>query len=514
MTDRQEVGPARRPRRRRTLFPPGEAVRLSEASLPRRDFPAFSAGHRVATIHSVGLVHGDLHGEHMRFDPATGETGLIDFEDSDIGDVDPDRMFQDIVMVRMTKGESWARGFLGGYARTSRLMVDPKYPGYTDALLARAADGIASAARPADPVFTEAVCDALLGPVLDLSSGTPRLTADLPDRALSPDELTVVACALLVAGVAGADRLCSREPPEGAAERLLFATLTAGSRPADPNGLLVPGVAALRVFDKLPDGPAVRRCLAGMTDVYDWLALRLDRPGGDPNEPAFANCVRAAQLSLLLLQLPYWPLGEVETQELKVTARHRRLGWYVPMLAAKPSDGRYLQLLTYLGSRLSLYGRMFAEPSPEEPDATNLLWSANWRALLLSRNTLRTLLTALRDGTAVEASEEMTLRMTEYLATGYHLAVRRNIAATLGIQGFARPLDFGAVFVDERFGEELRETGDLRDLIRTERPGPVRLAASEQVSAVLARNAKLSGHDFDWAVAHPLAAPGPGTGTG
>ncbi len=500
MMGRREAGPVRRPRRKRTLFPPGEAVRLSELSLVQRDFPAFSAGHSVAVIHSTGLVHGDLHGEHMRFDSSTGRTELIDLADGSLGDVDPDRMFQDIVMVRMAKGESWARGFLGGYARTSSLTVDPKHPGYTDALLARAADGIASVARPAEPVFTEAVCEALLAPVLDLSSGTPRLTADLPDGVLSPDELTVVACALLAGGVTGADRLCSRKPPESAAERLLFGALTEGARQEDPSGLLVPGVAALRVFDEMSGDSAVLRCLAGMTDVYDWLALRLNRPGGDPNEPAFINCVRAAQLSLLLLQLPYWPLSELETQELKVTARHRRLGWYAPMLAAEPSDERYLQLLTYLGSRISLYGRMFTEPSLTEPDVTNLLWSANWRALLLSRRTLHTLLSALRDGTAVEAPEETTLRMVEYLAAGYQLTVRHNIAATLGMRRSARPLDLGAVFINDRFGDELEESSELCNLVRTERPALVRLAASRQVSAVLARNAEPIGYDFDWAV--------------
>ncbi|KUO20969.1 hypothetical protein [Streptomyces dysideae] len=219
--------------------------------------------------------------------------------------------------------------------------------------------------------------------------------------------------------------------------------------------------------------------------------------------------MRAAQLSLLLLQLPYWPLSELEPQELKVTARHRRLSWYVPMLAAEPSDKRYVQLLTYLGSRRSLYARMFAEPSPGEQDVTNLLWSANWRALLLSRMALRTLLTALRSGTAVEASEETTARMVEFLVTGYERTVCDNTAALLTTRGSTRPLDIGSLVIDDRIPDELQESRELFELVRTERPGLVRLAASKQVSAVLARNAKLSGYDFDWAVAHALAAPDP-----
>ncbi|NNN30880.1 phosphotransferase [Streptomyces sp. S3(2020)] len=495
---------ARRPRRKRTLFPPGEAVRLSESSLAQRDIPAFSAGYRLAVYHSAGVVHGDLHAQHMLFEAFTGGTAIIDFADSSIGAVDPDRMFPDIVMAHMTKGASWTRGLLAGYAKTSYLTIERRQPGYTDTVLARAADEIASVARPAEPVFTEAECDALLAPVLDLSDGTPRLTADLPTGVLSPEDRALVAFALLAAGVTGTWRLRAPDPPRGPAERLLSAALTQSPGQQDPNGLLAPAVAVIKLLSRLSGDPVVPRYLAGMTDVHDWLALCLDRPDGSDgsNGSAFINCVRAAQLSLILLQLPYWSLAQLETQELKITARHRRLGWYKAMLAAKPYDERYMQLLTYLGSRITLYERMFAEPAPTEPDVSNLLWSANWRALLLSRTTLRTLLAALRAGTVVEMSEELTVRMVEFMTTKCMRAARDNSAAMLTSRGSARPLDLGAVFAEDRFPQELEETNGLIELVRTERPGLARLSASEQVSALLARQAPLTSHDFDWLVAY------------
>jgi glycine/D-amino acid oxidase-like deaminating enzyme len=151
---------------------------------------------------------------------------------------------------------------------------------------------------------------------------------------------------------------------------------------------------------------------------------------------------------------------------------------------------------------------MIAEPSPTELEVTNFLWSANWRALALSRITLRTLLSALRAGTVIEASEEVTVRMVEIQTAKYARAVRDHMGAALGLGGSFRRPGFGFLSIDDRFGDELQETGDLMKLIRDERPDLAQLTASEQVSAVLTRNASVGGHTFDWAVAHCVAPAG------
>ncbi|MER6711474.1 hypothetical protein [Streptomyces sp. NPDC000877] len=497
MTEPSNAGPGRRSRRKRSIFAPGEVVHLSESSLARDDYAAFSAGHRVAVWHRIGVVHKDLHPRHMFFDPYTGQTTLIDFGASDLNwVVDPDRMFQDIVMVRQTMGKSWTRGFLAGYARTSHLLTDPKYPGFTDAVLARANGQIGSIARPAQPVFTNADCVALLTPVLDLSSGFPRLTGDVPDAVVPPEDLAIVRCALLFAEVGRAERLLAGRSPGGAVGQLL-AALTKRTQPRAEANLLGARMSTLSVLDTSRNDPAVLRCLAGMTDIYDWLALRLDRPAA-PTEPAFVNGVHAAQLSLELLQHRTWPLTELESQELKVTSRHRQLTWYAPMLDALPDDERYRPMVNYLASRVTLYEAMFRESRDPAQRASNRLWSANWRALALSRIALHTYLHALRSGTVVEASQETAVQTAKALAALNAGVVRSNRSAAMNLHGWlalapgVTPLSKYYV----RFTDELREAYTIMSLIETERPDLAALAASEQVSAVLARG-PVRGDDFD-----------------
>ncbi|MEU4490067.1 hypothetical protein AB0H94_35220 [Streptomyces purpurascens] len=505
MTESSNAGRDRRPRRKRSIFAPDEVVHLSESSLARDDYLAFSAGHRIAVWHRIGVVHKDLHSKHMFIDPYTGMTTLIDFGAADLSwVVDPDRMFQDIVMVRQTMGQSWTRGFLAGYARTSHLLTDPEHPGFTDAVLARAGGQIGSIARPAQPVFTDADCVTLLTPVLDLSSGFPRLTGDLPDAVVSPEDLTIVRCALLMAEVGAAEQLLTERPPKSAVGRLLSA-LEKGTRREEKANLLGARMAALRVFDTTGNDPAVLRCLAGMTDIYDWLAGRLDRPAA-PIEPAFVNCVHAAQLSLELLQHRAWPVTELESQELKVTSRHRHLTWYAPMLNAPPDDERYRQLVNYLASRVTLYEAMFRESWDPEEGASSRLWSANWRALVLARTALHTYLHALRSGTVVEASEETTIKTVKALAGLNAGAVRSNRSAAMNLHGWIA-LAPGVTPLSEyyvRFTDELLEAYKVISLIDTERPDLAQLAASEQVSAVLARG-PVHGDDFDALMAWGIA---------
>ncbi|MGI5423710.1 hypothetical protein [Streptomyces sp. CA-179760] len=480
MTERPNAGSTRRPRRNRTLFAPEEAVHLSELSLPAGGYKAFSAGQRIAMVHWAGVTHGDLHEQHMLFNPFTGTTFVHDFGAGRLGDVEPDRMFQDLVTVRLTMSESWTRGFLAGYVKSSCMVIDPKYPGYTDALLARAGGRIMSVAKPAEPVLTDADCTALLAPALDLSSGFPRLTTDLPDDVVSPDDLAIVRCALLMAGVGGSARMLPESPLPGTVG-LLLDTLATYKRDEHEPDLLFPGLAAWRWIHPYMDEPAVLRCMAGMIDVCDWLALRLDCLG-TPSRPALINSVRAAQLSLMLLQHPSWPVSELEAQELKITSRHRHLSWYAPMLKTDPGDERYTQTVTYLMSRLTLYRKMFSEPSPATGKTSGRLWSANWRGLSLSRTALRNVLSALRSGTFAREPKMGAAQDVYMLSTHYTRAAHDNLTAAMAMQ---EPSDISVALV-----EDMEVAAEISEMSSIESTDLVGLAWSKRIS-------DKSGDDFD-----------------
>ncbi|MFF0739167.1 hypothetical protein ACFYVL_02095 [Streptomyces sp. NPDC004111] len=433
MTEHPPTGPAEWPPcRDRTLFAPDEALHLSELSLRAEDYRAFSAGHRIALLHGAGATHGDLFAKHLLFQPTTGRTDVVDFGAAGRAGIDPDRMFPDFATVHLAMGASWARGFLAGYVRSSLLLIDPQCPGYTAAFLANAGGEVRSVAEAAWPVFTEAQCTALLAPVLGLDRGFPRLTGDLPHGAMSPDDLAIVRCALLAAGVGDPARLLPDVAPPGVVG-LLTALLAENRSSAVGPDLLVPRLGAWGGLGERLDHPEVPRLLAGMADICDWLALRLDRPAA-PSESALINSVRAARLSLMLLQHSSWPVDQLESQELKITSRHRRLSWYPHMLAADPGDGRYAQTVTYSMSRTGLYRRMFAVNSTGGRTASSRLWSASWRALTLSRTALRNALAALRSDTAEEDRVDAPL-MVWLLATQYQQAASDNLRASLAVHG-------------------------------------------------------------------------------
>ncbi|MFJ4585612.1 hypothetical protein [Streptomyces echinatus] len=107
-------------------------------------------------------------------------------------------------------------------------------------------------------------------------------------------------------------------------------------------------------------------------------------------------------------------------------------------------------------------------------------------------------LSALRSGTVVEESEETAVQRVEALAAMNARVVRSNRSAALHVHGWlnlapdASPI--AKYYV--QFFDELLEAYKIISLISTEQPDLARLAASEQVSTVLARG-PVYGDDFD-----------------
>lgn len=237
-----------------------------------------------------------------------------------------------------------------------------------------------------------------------------------------------------------------------------------------------------------------------MTDLCDWMATRLDQHG-DRSRNALVNSVRAAQLSVMLLQHGSWPTRALEPAELTVTARHRHLSWYTSMLNARPDDEHYFHLLTYLTSRITLYERMFADDA-----GSSRLWSAIWRGLSLSRRALHALVLAIRANTLTPAPEGHFRQAAEILLVKTGRAARDTIYASVPVLGPQILMEDATTWSKYFLAlvNELKLADNTVDMIRNARPSLKDLAASPPINTMIDWYTSLTGDDFDENVARGI----------
>ena len=191
----------------RRLFTAADKVCLEELDLSPDVYPWVSVGHSIASFHSHGLLHGDISDSNVIFQPLTGAAIMIDpsghADDMDLY-IDPERMAGEFVAASSGIARQALMAFLSGYVTTSRLVIDPTYPGFTDDLLASLGGQIVSESRPSAPVITADECDQLLGPVVSRTHSEVVPASDdwAVERREIPNNLAAIGlCALLVAGV-------------------------------------------------------------------------------------------------------------------------------------------------------------------------------------------------------------------------------------------------------------------------------------------------------------------------
>ncbi|WP_037604897.1 RIO2 family protein [Streptacidiphilus rugosus] len=464
----RRVRPRRRPVARR-LFGRGEFLRLSEVALDPAAYAWVSVGHTLASVHRSGFLHGDLSGANLFIDLLSGATTMLDPAPYDADrTIDPRRMATDFARVDLDISKAELTALLSGYTRTSRLIIDPAHPGFTDGLLDVLGGQVLSESRAATPVLTADQCDRFLGPLLAASglTGTPsgRPADDRP--ADGPAALAV--CALIVSGLDlrpalraggtplgalgspyvrmllrriyrlddggdGDDSAQVRRAPGVSAAAHHFLTVLAeqpgprGPLEAEDQGPGLPRLALLNLLGgQGPARPDSLALLAAVTDVGDWLAIQAD------TGPAFDLSVRFAQLSLMALQRQEWPALERELRELTVIARHRRLSWFPDAFTAAPSDERHLPFLAYRLSRILLYTTMFRVDRADAVGvrySDNLLWSANWRAFTLARRSVTDLLQAGAD------ADEMSQRMLRTFTSQWADTAYAHLQAAVAIFG-------------------------------------------------------------------------------
>src|SRR6516164_9017009 len=114
-------------------------------------------------------------------------------------DIDPERMARDFIIAAESHGSDWARDLLAGYVRTSWLLTDEVYPGYTDALIGVLGGRLASASRSAGPVLSSTLLTECLGDAIRVMPDGVRLHA-LPGP-MPVEQLARLIGGLIVSGI-------------------------------------------------------------------------------------------------------------------------------------------------------------------------------------------------------------------------------------------------------------------------------------------------------------------------
>jgi len=538
--DDLRIPPGARPTAR-PIFGPGDRLQLSETMLDPEWCYWASAGYTLAGVHGAGVLHGDLHGGNLLFDSLTGTTSMIDFGAGRLVEpADPELMATDIIHVSSSIPRPALLALISGYVKTSRMIIDPEIPGFTDNLLEALGGTVLSQPRPAVPVLSAEQCDQLLGPVIARTATGLAVTAPPAGKAGGPvasGPAALAACGLLMAGL----DLRSALPESGPAAGLVASPYVremlrricrrddagrcdAHGRPAPDRGGLAADVspAVLRFLGQLAErpelaaaggpGPAQPRhsllglitesgaadqdtleLLAAITDVADWLAAWADA-GPPGSEDAFTTSLELAQLSVIALQRQEWPTLERELRELTVTDRHRRLSWYPRMFAAQPADKRYQQYFTYGQSRIILYSHMF---DAEVPGTGNRPWSANWRAFDWASRDVTGLLRHAHAGGPDQRADETLQELTRLRA--------RQLAAIVQANSLAAVSDFGLNQLLANRGNELKTLGILIEIAAnaSDSPGPPNADIARLLDFLEDRNT----FDFDRRVALALRLP-------
>lgn len=201
------------------FFSDDEVLWLSEGDCPPEHRPIFDLGVVVAELHSVGFIHGDLHGSNIFYDEARHVYTLIDLASSiqhtaplfgkatnenpieiDLTKLSPDITLIDLVTMHSSIGTVCPDAFpafVAGYSKESQEYIDPIVPGYTESLLRVIGGRIDSPYKPLPFHRTTHQMFAALAELTRSSVETPRnhVALETLARELDAEECT----ALLIA---------------------------------------------------------------------------------------------------------------------------------------------------------------------------------------------------------------------------------------------------------------------------------------------------------------------------
>jgi hypothetical protein len=470
------------------IFKDEDILRLTERDQEPHLMHAISAGCILTVVHRNGLLHGDLYGNNILFNWHTGIAALIDFDEGDYAELSPEKMAADFLVPRVSMGSDFCRALLAGYIKLGRLSIDPIYPGYCDDLL----DLLGGTVESDPHLRTETLPSETLNHALAwlgerlvpagssdefwLAAATPAQYAFMiggliaagvdcstlsspPATGIRVPSIEAIRC-LVESAIDGqaAPMSCPPDVPQVGWDFInLSLNAQAAGEPRAKDSRVKPDTRIFNAIKTLRNTYPQRELeemLCAFTDVCDWLAGRADRGVGHVGR---GLSIQLAQMTYMILQLVLEP-DLVESAELTAARRHGLLSWYPALFdAGQKADDDFFYLFAYANTRISTYLQMFE--GGESAAGYGRPWTADWRAMYMSRTWLRKLLSN-------RVTEEMLHDSTEFLDQLISIAARR-LGATLNGHGRLTLLSLAFATLGSEDWEERSGFKGLRDEIDT-----------------------------------------------
>lgn len=384
------------------LFGKDKDIYLSELDQKSPAEISFLFGRHMAAFHAGGKIVKGWHADNIAINYEAEEVYKIT-STGPIEEVElhPANMRQQFVEMHTSWGDNIIP-LIGGYARAAYQIIDPKYPGYTDALLSILFEGPVKSSPAPLPISFD--LDGILKShhlKIDFDKKVVEVQSQQIDTEGKETDIILIAMVLLVAGInidALITNICKdtdsyftkalqslRPNPNGNTERMLpteamkifleimdYVNATKENPPEDEKllSILIKNLGVL----------SPRRRSFYIDAIYDGvsaLAGQLDK------EKKFVASMQLAQVALILVQWQKNTTEALENRLCRVDANHHKLSWD----DFKLNMDRDVDLLfTYGGFCLSatttelLYFQTSAA-LVEDKRKSNYLWTALFQAI-------------------------------------------------------------------------------------------------------------------------------------
>jgi hypothetical protein len=501
----------------------GRFQSLSELSLEIDESWLFSPGQSLAMLHSIGILHGDLHVDHMLFDADTGVGTILDYGLANlIKELDPLQCATDFAAPRMSLEAAGFQAFVAGYMNLAETYLDSMRPGFSSELLRVLHVDIAQHAPPRGELPDIARLVGALGHQFSVEAGRVRLietsnstaATSLSNLDLLRQALTgMILCGIDCKSIARRIRAATEVPRDAALHGLIAAVLGDRKQREDPpteqtqvSGLQLALIQTVAAIPAPNDGssvqinPTVYAVLkAFLNDVSYEVRGQLVDQAIDVADALAKHClaltpvdkarrisVSIAQHSLMLLQLAMGQAWEDEQRLSTMLYRSHHLDWTSTYLREESPGEHTLGEIAYATSRASALVQAFEWSVRGDPD-DNPRWSTIWRCLQLLTHCLLALRQILRSKRLLAEYEPVVAKLAPFIARKYAAALHSYMLALLSRRRLNVLLHS---WIDEGGSQKklLESTLGLVDLLETEKIGSARVL--QGLDAILTERAR------------------------
>ncbi len=118
------------------FFQNDELFNLTESTIELGNYLFFNLGYVLASVHSFGLIHGDLHKGNVIYQPWNGYVVLIDLGNAKLDvEICATNMIADFIIPFQDFEKKQFISFIAGYLRNAYILLEKEKPGYVQSLL-------------------------------------------------------------------------------------------------------------------------------------------------------------------------------------------------------------------------------------------------------------------------------------------------------------------------------------------------------------------------------------------